>query len=153
MYRALNEKSYWLIDLNIRKTPSTSIDFPFQSPKLSWESSFAFSLNYTGICKERSSKQVTDNFQRRAPLKKIVETLKKINFQFQYRKFSQPRDSILSYYYWCVTRGTREGLTSCTFFNIGRKCPDFGNRCTDFGHICVKFLILSALVEQFEGKR
>ena len=70
------------MEMNMRKTLSTSIDFPFQSPKLSRESCFALSLNYAGLCKERSSKQVTDNFQRRALLRKIVETLKKSIFSF-----------------------------------------------------------------------
>ena len=66
----------------MRKTLSTSIDFPFQSPKLSRESCFALSLNYAGLRKERSSKDVTDNFQRRALLWKIVETPKKSIFSF-----------------------------------------------------------------------
>ena len=58
-------------------------DFPCQSPKLSRESYFALSLNYAGLCKGRSSKQVTtDNFQRRALLRKIVETLKKSIISF-----------------------------------------------------------------------
>ena len=63
------------MEMNIRKTLLTSADFPFQSPKLSRESSFTLSLNYAGLCKKRSSKQVIDNFQRRALLRKIVETL------------------------------------------------------------------------------
>ena len=37
---------------------------------------------YAGLCKEHSSKQVTDNFQHRALLRKIVETLKKSIFSF-----------------------------------------------------------------------
>ena len=112
--------------MNVRKTLLTSIDFPFQSPKLSRESCFALSLNYAGLCKERSSKQVAHNFQRRALLRKIVETLKKINFQFHHRKFSLQEHSILSYYNRRVTRGRRGGLLFCTFLKIGRKCPDFG---------------------------
>ena len=128
MYRALNERSYWLTEVNIKKALSTSIDFLFHSPKLSPESCFALSLNYAGLCKERSSKQVTDDFQRRPLLRKIVETLKKSNFQFHHRKFSQQRHSILSYYNRRVTRGGRGGLLSCTFLKIGRKCPDFGKR-------------------------
>ena len=68
--------------MKIWKTLSTSIDLPFQSPKLSRENFFALSLNYAGLCKERSSKQVTDNFQRRTLLKKIVETLRKSIFSF-----------------------------------------------------------------------
>ena len=67
--------------------------------------------------------------------------------------------SIISCYYSCATRGGRGRLLSYTFLKIGRKCPDFGKMCTDFGHLFVKFsqnvslfgLILSALVEQFEG--
>ena len=59
-----------MIEMNIRKTLSTSIDFPFQSPKLSRESWFALSLNHAGLCKERSSKPVADNFQRIALLRK-----------------------------------------------------------------------------------
>ena len=46
------------------------------------ESCFALSLNYAGLCKEHSSKQATDNFQHRALLRKIVETLKKSIFSF-----------------------------------------------------------------------
>ena len=71
-----------MIEMNVRKTLSTSIDLSLQSSKLSRESCFALSLNYAGLCKERSSKQVTDNFQRRALLRKIVETLKKSIFSF-----------------------------------------------------------------------
>ena len=40
--------------------------FQFHRPKLSLESCFTLSLNYGGLCKERSAKQATDNFQRRA---------------------------------------------------------------------------------------
>ena len=82
MYRGLNERSHRLIEMNIRKTLSISIDFPFQNPKLSRESCFALSLNYAGLCKKRSSKQVSDNFQRRPHLRKIVETLKKSILSF-----------------------------------------------------------------------
>ena len=66
---------------------------------------------------------------------------KKINFQLHYRKFSQQRNSILSYYYRRVTRGRRGRSLSCTFLKIGRKCPDFEKKCPDFGHLWVKFLI------------
>ena len=68
--------------MNVTKTLWASIYFLFQSPKLSGESCFALSLNYPRICKEHSFKQVTDNFQRRALLWKIVETLKKSIFSF-----------------------------------------------------------------------
>ena len=146
----MKEATDWLKWISGWITLSASIDFPFQSPKLSRESSFTLSLDYAGLCKERSSKQVTDNFQRRALFRKIVETLKKINFQFDHRKFSEQRNSILSYYYRRVTRWGRRGLHSCTFLKVGRNCPDFGKRCTDFVYLCVKFIILSVLVEQFE---
>ena len=66
---------------------------------------------------------------------------KKINFQLHYRKFSQQRRSILSYYYRRVTRGRRGRSLSCTFLKIGRKCSDFEKKCPDFGHLWVKFLI------------
>ena len=48
---------------------------------------------------------------------------KKINFQLYYRKFSQQRNSILSYYYRRVTRWRRGRSLSCTFLKIGRKWP------------------------------
>ena len=70
------------MDMNIRKALSASTDFPFHSPRISRESYFALYLNFAGLCKECSSKQVTDNFQRRALLKKIVNTLKKSMFSF-----------------------------------------------------------------------
>ena len=59
---------------------------------------------------------------------------KNIIFQLHYYKFSQQRNSILSYYYRCVTRGRRGRNLSRTFLKIGRKCPGFG-------HLWVKFLI------------
>ena len=67
---------------------------------------------------------------------------KKINFQLHYHKFSQQRNSILSYYYRRVTRGRRGRSLSCTFLEIGKKCPDFEKKCPDLGHhLWVKFLI------------
>ena len=50
--------------------------FPFHRPKLSRKICFTHSLNYGGLCEEHSTKQATDNFQRRALLKKIMETPK-----------------------------------------------------------------------------
>ena len=44
MYRVFNERSYWLIRINIRKTLLTSIQFLLQNLKLSPESCFALSL-------------------------------------------------------------------------------------------------------------
>ena len=127
MYRALNESSYWWIQMNTRKTLLTSIGFPFQSPKLSRESCFALSLNYAGLCKERFSKQVTQ-LSAQSTFKENCRNTKKINFQFHHRKFSQQRHSILSYYSRRVTRGGRGGLLPCTFLKTERKCPDFGKR-------------------------
>ena len=139
MYRALNESSYWWIQMNTRKTLSASIDFPFQSPKPSRGSCFALSLTYAGLCKERSSKQVTDNFQRRTLLRKLWKHSKNQFSVSLLQMYSQQRYSILSYYYRRVTRGGIEGLLSYTFLKIWRKCPDFGKRCANFGHLCVKF--------------
>ena len=66
---------------------------------------------------------------------------KKINFQLHYRKFSQQRNSIHSYYYRRVTRGRRWRSLSSTFLKIGRTCPDFEKKCPEFGHLLAKFLI------------
>ena len=120
----MKEATDWLKWISGWTTLSASIDFPFQSPKLSRESSFTLSLDYAGLCKERSSKQVTDNFQRRALFRKIVETLKKINFQFDHRKFSEQRNSILSYYYRRVTRWGRR-VSLLYFFESWKKVPWF----------------------------
>ena len=56
--------------------------FPFHRPKLSRKICFTHSLNYGGLCEEHSTKQATDNFQRRALLKKIMETPKRSMFSF-----------------------------------------------------------------------
>ena len=120
----MKEATDWLKWISGWTTLSASIDFPFQSPKLSRESSFTLSLDYAGLCKERSSKQVTDNFQRRALFRKIVETLKKINFQFDHCKFSEQRNSILSYYYRRVTRWGRR-VSLLYFFESWKKVPWF----------------------------
>ena len=140
MYRTLNERNYWWIEMKMRKTLSTSIDFPFQSSKLCWESCFALSVNYAALRKEHSSKQVTDNFQRRALLRKIVETLLKSIFSFTIVNLVNKGILYFPYYYRRVTREGRRGLLSCTFLKIGRKYCDFGKRCNDFGHLCVKTL-------------
>ena len=74
---------------------------------------------------------------------------KKINFQFQYHKFSQQRNSILSYYYRRLTKVRRRRDLSCTFLKIGRKFSDFGEKYPDFGHLWVKFLISNAFFKFF----
>ena len=59
-----------------------SICLQFHRPKLSRESCFTNLFNYGGLCKERSTKQATDIFQRRALPRKIMETLKRSIFSF-----------------------------------------------------------------------
>ena len=70
---------------------------------------------------------------------------KNINFQLHYHKFSQQRNSLLSYYYRRVTSGRIGRSLSCTFLKIGRKCPDFEKKCPDFDHLWVKLLIQNAI--------
>ena len=53
-------------DSNKYQENTTSIGFQFYLPKLSRKSCFTLSINYAGLCKERSTKQSTDNFQPRA---------------------------------------------------------------------------------------
>ena len=69
---------YW--NENLEKT--TSIDLQFHPAKLSGESCFTHFLNYDGLCKERSTKQARDTFQRKALPREIMETLKKSIFSF-----------------------------------------------------------------------
>ena len=40
------------------------------------------SVLHSGLCKERSTKQATDNFQHRALLRKVMEALKRPIFNF-----------------------------------------------------------------------
>ena len=62
MYRAL--KKVALID---RNEYQESIGFQFHSSKLSRESYVTFRFNYAGLYKDHSTKETTDNFQRRVP--------------------------------------------------------------------------------------
>ena len=134
MDRSLNEKSYWLIEMNIRKT--------LQAP--------AFSLIALYLAKKSVSeillimvhyvKSTIQNNQQ-ITFKENYGNPKKINFQLHYHKFSQQRNSLLSYYYRRVTSGRRGRSLSCTFLKIGRKYPDFEKKCPDFDHLWVKFLI------------
>ena len=56
-----------LIDRNEYQENTTSIGFQFHSPKLSRENCFTLYFNYVELYKERSTKEATDDFQRRAP--------------------------------------------------------------------------------------
>ena len=56
--------------------------FSFIALNLVERSCFTHFLNYGGLCKERSTKQATDIFQRRALPRKIMETLKRSIFSF-----------------------------------------------------------------------
>ena len=119
MCRALHERSYWLTEMNTRKTLSTVIYFLFQSPKRSPKSCFALSLNYVGLCEERSSKEVKDNFQSRAILRKIVK-----KSMFHFTIVNLVNKGVL--YFLIITREGRGERLSWTFLKIGRKCLDFG---------------------------
>ena len=143
MYRALNEKSYRLIEMNIRKTLQASAykHRQFHRPKLSREICFPHTLNYGRLCKQCSTKQATDNFQRRTLLRKIMKTLKRLIFSFTIANLVNKGILYFFYYYRRVTRGRRGRGLSFTFLKIGRKCPDFEKKCPDFGHLWVKFLI------------
>ena len=67
-------------NLSILMTSTSA--FSFIGLQLSGESCFTHFLNYGGLCKERSTKQATDIFQRRALPRKIMETLKRSIFSF-----------------------------------------------------------------------
>ena len=71
-----------MIHCNENQEKTTSIGLQFHRPKLSRESWFTHLLNYGGLCKERSTNQATDIFQRRALPRKIMETLKRSIFSF-----------------------------------------------------------------------
>ena len=71
-----------MIHWNGNQEKTTSISLQFHRPELSRERCFTHFLNYGGLCKERSTKQVTDTFQRRALSRKIMETLKRSIFSF-----------------------------------------------------------------------
>ena len=66
MCRVLNEQKL-VINLNEYLENAKRIDFQFHGPKLSRESCFSLSFNYTGLYKECSTKEATDIIQRRAP--------------------------------------------------------------------------------------
>ena len=67
----------------------------------------------------RNKQQITST---QSNFKENHGNTKKINFHLHYRKFSQQRKYILSYYYRRVTIWRRGRGLSHTFFKIGRKC-------------------------------
>ena len=139
MHRALNEKSCWLIEINIRKTLQAS-GFSLIPLNLIEKSVLHILLIMVGHVKSamQNKQQIT---WTQNTFTENHGNPKKINFQLHYRKFSQQRNSILSYYYRRITRGRSVRSLSCTFFKIGNKCPDFEKKCPDFGNLWVKFLI------------
>ena len=111
-----------LIDLNEYQENTTSIGLQFHSPTLSRESCFTLPFSYAGLQKERSTKEATDNFQRRTPCGNTKK--------FHYGKFIKQKYSTRSYYYKCVTTGKR-----------GEISPPLRKR-----------ELMSYFVEQFNGK-
>ena len=123
MCGALNERNYWLIEMNIRKTPQAWV-FSFIVLNLVEETVVHFLLNMLDYIKQAlRNKQLiifnADNFRRNS---------KSISFQFHYRKSSQQSYSTLSYYYRHVTKGRSWERYSCLFSKTGEKCPDFGKK-------------------------
>ena len=112
MHRALNGRSYWFIEMKIRKRLQASA-FSIIALNLVEKSVLHIFLIMVDSTKEHSTKQATDNFQRRALENHGIT--KKINFQFLYRKFSKQKNSIISYYYRRITRGRRRRDLFCTF--------------------------------------
>ena len=105
MHRALNEKSYWLIEMNIRKTLQASA-FSLIALNLVEKSVLHILLIMVDYVKSaiQNKQQITST---QSTFKENHGNPKKINFQLHYRKFSQQRNSILSYYYRRITRGRR----------------------------------------------
>ena len=124
MYRALNEKSCWLIKMNIRKALQASA-FTFIVLNLVKKVVLDFPLIILNYIKESSPKKATDNF----------------SFQFHYGKFSQKWYSALSYYYKHVTRERRRGRSPLHFLENWKSDFGFAKKCPDCGHLWVTFLI------------
>ena len=62
----VNEKNYWLIEMNNRKTLQ-ALFFGFIVLNLVEKSVLRFFFKYAELYKTRSTKQTTDNFQQRQP--------------------------------------------------------------------------------------
>ena len=117
-------------NLSILMTWTSAISFI--GLQLSGESCFTHFLNYGGLRKERSTKQATDTFQRRALPRKIMETLKRSIFSFTIANLVN--EGIL--YLFITTDAYLEGRgLYFTFLKIGRKCSDFGKECPGFDHL------------------
>ena len=120
MCGALNERNYWLIQMNIRKTPQAWV-FSFIVLNLVEEAVVHFLLNMLDYIKQAlRNKQLiifnADNFRRNS---------KSISFQFHYRKSSQQSYFTLSYYYRHVTKGRSWGRSFLAFLENWRKVPWF----------------------------
>ena len=119
MCRAINKRSYWLIEMNIKKTLQASA-FSFLVLNLVEKAV----LHYTGLYKSApKNKQLITPMQ--TTLKENRGNTKNISFQFHYRKFSQQRYSTLSYYYRRVTKGKRWGKSPLSFLENWKKVPWF----------------------------
>ena len=132
MHRALNAKSYWLIEINIRKTLQAQA-FSFIALNLVQKS--VLHILFIMVDYVKSALRNKQELQRRAlygNTKKIHGNTKKINFQLHCRKFSQQRNSILSYYCRRVTIGRRGRGHSCTLLKIGKKVPWFWEKVSWF---------------------
>ena len=119
----VNEKNYWLIEMNNRKTLQALV-FGFIVLNLVEKSVLRFFLKYAELYKTRSTKQITDNFQQRQPSKNRTNT-KNISFQFHYLKFNQQSYSTLFYYYRHVSKGRSCGRSLLPFLENWKKVPWF----------------------------
>ena len=135
MLRALNEKSYRLIEMNIRKILQASASSLIALNLVEKSVLHIFLIMVDYVKSAIQNKQQIISTQ--STFKENHGNPKKINFQLHYCKFSQQRNSILSYYYKRITRGRRGRSLSWTFLKIGRKCFDFEKKCPDFGHLWV----------------
>ena len=107
MLRALNEKSYRLIEMNIRKILQASA-FSLIALNLVEKSVlhiFLIMVDYVNSAIQNKQQIISTQ----STFKENHGNPKKINFQLHYRKFSQQRNCILSYYYRRVTRGKKVG--------------------------------------------
>ena len=86
MHRALNEKSYWLTEMNIRKTLQAPA-FSLIALNLVEKSVLHILLIMVGYVKSamQNKQQITST---QSTFKDNCGNPKKINFQFHYRKFS-----------------------------------------------------------------
>ena len=98
---------------------------------------------------KRSTKAATDNFQRRTPSRKILETLKTSVFSFIMVN--------LGILHALITAGVKlegrgGGDFPCPSSKAGKMFLDFEKKCPDSGHLLVKFLFKMYLLS-FSRKR